>query len=140
MKGFLLDDIDVVKNMDIGLSYENPESLYVPLKIKTSEKVRETGEFEISHGNSNNYLTEKQFDSVREYNEKLCVQAITEILSGFIEPSPLQKLTEKTSAECSYCEFAGVCEKSHARLGNGRKYNTNISVANFDLSEVKDGD
>ena len=140
MKGFLLDDIDVVKNMDIGLSYENPESLYVPLKIKTSEKVRETGEFEISHGNSNNYLTEKQFDSVREYNEKLCVQAITEILSGFIEPSPLQKLTEKTSAECSYCEFAGVCEKAHARLGNGRKYNTNISVANFDLSEVKDGD
>ena len=140
MSGFLLDDIDVVKNMDIELSYEKPESIFVPLKIKTSGKIKETGEFEISHGNSNNYLSENEFDMVREYNEKLCVQAITEILSGFIEPSPLQKSTEKTSAECAYCEFSAVCEKAHARFGNGRKYNTNISVSNFDVGEVKDGD
>ena len=139
MSGFLLDDIDVVKNMDIGLSYEKPESVFVPLKIKTSGKIKETGEFEISRGNSNNYLAEKEFEVIRDYNEKLCVQAITEILSGYIEPSPLQKSTEKTSAECAYCEFSCVCEKAHARFGSGRKYNTGISVSNFDLGEVNDG-
>jgi len=140
MKGFLLDDIDVVKNMDIGLCYEKPDSTFVPLKIKTSGKIKETGEFEISHGNSNNYLKENEFNNIRDYNEKLCIQAITEILSGFIEPSPLQKSTEKSSAECAFCEFSCVCEKAHARFGNGRKYNTNISVSNFDLSEVENGD
>jgi len=139
MSGFLLDDIDVVKNMDVGLCYEKPESIFVPLKIKTSGKIKETGELEISHGNSNNYLTEKEFDIIRDYNEKLCVQAITEILSGYIEPSPLQKSSEKTSSECAYCEFASVCEKRHARFGMGRKYNSNISVSNFELSEVNDG-
>ena len=139
MSGFLLDDIDVVKNMDVGLCYEKPESIFVPLKIKTSGKIKETGELEISHGNSNNYLTENEFDIIRDYNEKLCVQAITEILSGYIEPSPLQKSSEKTSSECAYCEFASVCEKRHARFGMGRKYNSNISVSNFELSEVNDG-
>ena len=139
MTGFLLDDIDVVKNMDITLSHDNPDSSFVPLKIKSSEKVRETGEFEISHGNSNNYLTESEFESVKNYNEKLCVQAISEIFDGFIEPSPLKKITDKISEECEYCEFAGFCGKEHAKFGMGRNYVSSLDVSSFNDGGAEDG-
>ena len=139
MTGFLLDDIEVVKHMDITLSHDNPDSTFVPLKIKSSEKARESGEFEISHGNSNNYLTENEFASVRDYNEKLCKQAISEILDGFIEPSPLKKMTDKESGECAYCEFAGFCGKESAKFGRGRNYVMGIDVSSFNNEGAKDG-
>ena len=150
MSGFLLDDIDVVKNMDITLSYDNPESCFVPLKIKTSAEVKKIGKLEISHGASNNYLSEADFQSLKSYNERLCVQAIKEILSGYIEPSPLQKISDNAGRECLYCEFAGFCGRENARFGDGRKYGTNITLSNFEIipqknnstaenSEVKNG-
>ena len=139
MQGFLLDDINVVRNMDIGLSFENKESQFVPLKIKNNKDVRETGELQINYGQSKSYLTEAQFDSLKEYTEKLCSGAIAEILDGYIEPSPMAKASDRESDECKYCALSGFCGKENARFGSARRCGGNVDNSSFELEkEVTD--
>lgn len=140
MQGFLIDDIDVIKYMDSGLSLENNESQFVPIKLKNNKEVRETGELQISYGRSKVFMSDKEFGDVKTYTEKLCAEAVKEILDGNIEPSPVAKLTEKESSECSYCELAGFCGRSQAKFGQGRRCGGNVSSVCFDLNkEVEDG-
>lgn len=138
MKGFLLDNIDVVKYMDSKLSVENNESDLVPLKIKNNKETRETGEFQISYGNSRNFLTEDEFDNLKDYTNDLCKNAISEILDGNIEPSPIAKESERESLICSYCELAGFCGREHARLGKARKCGGEVTSVSF-KKEQSDG-
>ena len=85
---------------------------------------------------SDEELDERQIAvETKNYNEKLCEQAIKEILSGNIEPAPLQKMSDKTSKECAYCEFAGICGKEHSRFGEGRRINPAVNIGYFDLSD-----
>jgi ATP-dependent helicase/nuclease subunit B len=135
-EGFLLDDIDVVKNMDFNLSFENPESNFVALKIKTSAKNRTENIFEIS-GSSNKNLSQDEFENIKNYTEKLCMKAVQEIESGFIEPSPmLSSATEDTPSICSWCKYAGVCGLENAKFSGGRSLNFSVSSESFDLSNL----
>lgn len=135
MQGFLLDNIDVVKYMDSTLSLEKTESDFVPLKIKNNDKVRQTGEFEISYGVSNAYLSEDEFNGLKNYTEDLCAGAVREILSGNIEPSPIAKLTEKESSECKFCKLNGFCGKEQARFGMARRCGGNVTAESFAKEE-----
>lgn len=138
MQGFLLDDIDVVKYMDSKLSIENNESQLVPIKLKNNKDVRETGEFQISYGRTKSFMSEKEFDDVKTYSQRLCEGAISEILDGNIEPSPIAKLTERESSECVYCELSGFCGREHAKYGQARRCGGNITSSNFDLNKEVD--
>lgn len=135
MQGFLLDNIDVIKYMDSGLSLDKNESDFVPLKIKNNKEVRETGEFQISYGRTKLFLSEKEFNNLKTYTENLCSEAVKEILDGNIEPSPISKLTERESGECAYCELAGFCGKEHAKFGFGRRCGGDVSSDSFDLEK-----
>jgi len=141
MQGFLLDDIDVVKYMDSGLSIESSESQFVPIKLKNNKDVRETGELQISYGRTKTFMSEKEFDNIKTYTEKLCTGAVQEILEGNIAPAPIAKLTERESGECAYCELAGFCGREQAKFGVARRCGGNVLAESFDLSkEEKDGD
>lgn len=131
-EGFLLDDIDVVKNMDNNLSFEKPSSNFVSLKIKTNKKNINENKFEIS-GTSSKNLSKQEFDNMKNYNEKLCTNAIEEILMGNIEPAPIIKPNEETPSMCEWCKFSGFCGKEQAHLGGGRSLSGSISIKNFDL-------
>ena len=133
MQGFLLDNIDVVKYMDSSLSFEKPESLFVPLKIKNGKENLETGVLEISHGLSKNYLTDEEFEKVSDYSMKLCKQAIEEIQSGYIEPAPYSETGDEKTSACKWCEFAGFCGKEKSRFAEGRICNAKIDIGEFDL-------
>ena len=141
MQGFLLDDIDVIKYMDSGLSLENNESQFVPIKLKNNKDVRETGEFQINYGRTKMFMSQKEFDDLKNYTEKLCTGAVKEILDGNIAPAPVAKLSERESGECAYCELAGFCGREQSRFGLGRRCGGDVSSKNFDLNkEVNDGD
>lgn len=131
MQGFMLDDIDVVKFMDSGLSLDNNESFFVPLKIKNNKAVRETGEFQINYGRTNSYLTEQEFNDLKNYTNELCKTAIREILNGNIEPSPISKAKERESSECAFCELNGFCGKEHARFGMARRCSGTVENRSF---------
>lgn len=135
MQGFLLDDIETIKYMDSKLSVENNESEYVPLKIKNNKETRETGEFQISYGRTKTFMSEKEFDDLKNYTEKLCAGAVQEILNGNIEPSPVAKLSDQESSICDYCELAGFCGKEKARFGKARRCGGEVSSVCFDLNK-----
>lgn len=135
MQGFLLDDIDIVKYMDSAISLENNESEFVPLKIKTNKECRESGDFQISYGRTKNYLSAHEFDAVKNYTELLCMQAASEILSGFIEPSPIAKLSQRESSVCASCELRGACGREYARFGEARRCGGDINTNSFETKE-----
>ena len=135
MQGFLLDDIDVIKHMDSGLSIENNESSFVPIKIKANKETRDSGEFQISYGRTKSFLSEREFDSIKDYTQRLCKGAIKEILQGNIEPSPIAKMGDRESGECSYCELAGFCGREYAKFGQARRCGGLIDELNFDINE-----
>ena len=60
---------------------------------------------------------------------------MSEILSGYVEPSPIAKLNDKESVECLYCEFAGFCGKEHARFGNARRCGGEIDEMSFSTNK-----
>ena len=141
MQGFLLDNIDVVKYMDAGLSIENNESEFVPLKIRNNKDTRATGEFLIAYGKTKTFMSEKEFDDLKAYTEKLCAGAVQEILDGNIEPSPVAKMSQQESPNCEYCELAGFCGRERAKFGKARRCGGNVSGASFDFNkEDENGD
>lgn len=130
MNGYLLNDIEVIKHMDNSLSFDNPKSNLVPITIKSNADVVARNVFELSRAGSK-FLTDKEFDDLKNYIENLCENAATEILSGYIEPSPLKKGDDDNSLPCNFCEFAGFCGLEKARFSKGRSCGSNININSF---------
>lgn len=135
MQGLLLDNIDVVKYMDCDLSVENPESELVPIKLQNNKETRESGELKISYGRKKNYFKENEFEEIKAYTENLCTGAISEILGGNIEPSPIAKLTSRESSECEYCELKGFCGREYAKFGTARRCGGDVDIVSFKTKE-----
>lgn len=138
MQGFLLDDIETIKYMDSSLSFENPASSFVPIKIKTNKNLENTNTYELNKMGSKKYLSESEFAGLKDYNKELCKVALNEILSGYIEPSPVALKSEDGKHLCENCELAGFCKLSDAKLSGGRKCLDKVEIESF-LKEKKDG-
>lgn len=134
MNGFLLKDIDVIKNMDYSLSFDNPKSRFVPITIKSNEDVKNRNSFELSRAGQK-FLSEEEFENLKKYNEKLCEKAADEIRSGYIEPSPIRKGDDKDTMPCAWCEFAGFCGLENSKFSAGRRCDSSVDIESF--GEVK---
>ena len=134
MEGFLLDDIDVVRNMDYTLSAENKDSSFVPLKIKISKETESNQFFEFA-GRQIKNLSETDFKNVKNYTETLCKNAVEEILSGYIEPSPFSASASDGTARCSYCKLAGFCGIEKSKNKYGRVCLKKADASSFDLNK-----
>ncbi len=137
LQGFLIDDADVLKMMDSSVSFENPSSEIVPLKIKTNKECVNTNTFEISKTSQKKYFTNDEFDVLKNYTSELAKTAVNEILTGFIEPSPLAIKSEEGHHECDRCELAGFCGLSKARFADGRRCDGKVSISSFINGEVE---
>ncbi len=134
MNGFLLKDMEVLKHMDSSLSFENPKSDFIPVTIKTSAEIIKKNIFDISRPGQK-FLTEKEFELLKNYSEKLFEKAAEEIWEGYIEPSPFKKGDDDDSMPCRWCEFAGFCGLENATFSNGRKCNSGIEIESFKPKE-----
>lgn len=132
MEGFILDDAEIVKYMDAKLSFENSESTVVPAKLKTNKKNIEENKYELYAGAK--VLSADEFENLKTYVEKLCKVAVSEILDGFIAPSPLEK-NGKPLSRCEYCDYAGFCGLEKSKFADGRQINSKITKDNFILKE-----
>ena len=133
MEGFLLDDISVALKMDATLSLEKKESNVVPFKIK--EDKHKGYDFSGTHSHN---LSEKDFENTKVYTEKLCSGAIEEILSGYIEPSPIASTASKGLARCSYCKLKGFCGLEKSKFKFGRVCSSKVNVSSFDLDKKEE--
>ena len=123
--------------MDNGLSFDRPESEFIHLKIKKNSKVINENKFEIS-GTSNKYLSELDFKNVESYIGELCKQAISEILSGNIEPSPIKAKQDGEIETCKYCKFAGFCGLEKAKFSEGRTLFAEVNKSSFELKQKEE--
>lgn len=135
-EGFLLSDIDIVKHMDNNLSFERPESDFIHLKIKKNTKNINENKFEIS-GTSNKNLSSEEFENLKNYTNELCKQAVREVLSGNIEPSPTKTKQDGELDTCRYCKFAGFCGLEKSKNKDGRTLFAEVNAKSFDLNEGK---
>lgn len=99
MKGKAVDDMQFLSAMDTSVNFENTSSKIFACKLNTSKKLLEAGEKEYSKI----YTVSKDvFNNMKTYSIHLIKNALNEILSGEISPSPRQ-------GACKFCSFASLC-------------------------------
>lgn len=137
MRGFLIDELPVLLNMDTGLGETKTDSDYVALRLSLGQKYKKTGEMGINH-KVGNFLTAEEFEWLKNYTKKLCEKAIAEIESGYFAPSPLAMSKSNMDARCSYCNFRSVC--GIERAATYRLCTKNVKEQSFKVKEAEDGD
>ncbi len=103
--GLLINDIEIVKKMDVSI--EKGEDSYLPVKLKKD------GNFD-SHSRVATY---EQFEAMNKYVLETVKKMSRELLKGTTEISPY-KLGDETP--CTYCDFKKVC---HFDTCYGNRYN-----------------
>ena len=121
MKGFFVNDSNIIMQMDTTLNADKRESDFIDIKLNKPKN----GEFALK--NSANLLTDAQFKDLSNYVTQLCDKAINEILSGYIEPSPI-RLSSSDRLPCENCSFAGVCGVDKTRYAFGRKCYSDVKI------------
>jgi len=125
-KGYLLKDENIIMKMDSDL-YSSNTSASIPvrfIKSKTASKDSNEREF----GAEGNLLSDSQFKNITKYIYELEKQAVSEIMDGYIEPSPL--VIGKKSP-CVYCDYRFVCGLEKTKNSEGRKAIEKIEFVNF---------
>lgn len=104
MKGLLLADPEVVKEMDRKIE---GSSLIIPARINKDGNLGKS-----SVG------TEEQFKMLREHVKKKLVEACEAMLRGEIKISPVKS---KNADTCTYCVYSAICQYDETFEGNGHR-------------------
>ena len=99
MQGVLNSDIKVIDAMDIGLNGPNYKSKIVPLET-TKNGIKENAYFK------NMCLNMDQITKLNEYVFEKVEEKLESILSGEVEPKPLE---DGKNLTCSMCKYLGLC-------------------------------
>lgn len=102
--GFFDCDLDNVQNMDSSLNLSNPTSKIINVKLKTNKKNLKSNTIELRGGLKGN-LTKDQLKSLMKYCEQVAKQAVVEIASGYISPSP----ANDGVSVCEFCDYKSMC-------------------------------
>lgn len=129
MVGLILDNIDIVKNMDHSLNGESLKSNIVPIWTK----IEENGEM-VFNGRQTRY-SEEEFEFIKDYVNKLCSQAVSEIAGGYIEPSPIADENGSVPLSCKFCKLSGFCGLEKSRFSLGRELSSKVDILSFDVEE-----
>ena len=124
-KGYVLKDEDVVKHMDTDLYHSNT-STSIPVRFVKAKGTSDPDEREF--GADGNLLDEKQFEDIAKYIHDLEKQAVKEIMSGYIAPSPL---VSGNKSPCAYCAYKTVCGLEKTSNPEGRKALGGIKFESF---------
>ena len=126
MSGFLLDDSDVVKYMDATLTPNNLKSNLIPVIVKFDK------DGNMSFNNIiKNRFSDEEFEDIKTYVNSLCSGAVDEILSGYIEPSPIASSNSDIPLSCLYCPVYGFCGLNKSKFKFGRKYGASVDISSF---------
>lgn len=94
MDGLVIKDVDVIKKMDKDIA---EFSVIIPAKLKKD------GDFTAQ----SSVITEEQFNILRDYVNVKMVEICEDMFSGKIRIEPCKT---NTTAYCSYCDYAAICQ------------------------------
>lgn len=101
MKGLLLADVRIIKEMDTGM---DGDSLIIPARINKG------GELGRSSA-----ATAEQFELAKRHVKKLLIRLGEEMLKGDISISPYRR---KRMTACAYCGYLSICQFDTSLEGN----------------------
>lgn len=101
MKGLLLEDVKLIKEMDTGI---DGDSLIIPARINKG------GELGRSSA-----ATAEQFETIKRHVKRLLYKLGEEMLKGDISISPYRR---KKMTACAYCGYMSICQFDTRLSGN----------------------
>lgn len=110
LKGLLLEDARVVKEMDKGI---NGYSLIIPARINKDGSLGSSSTASLS-----------QFEMLRTYVRSSILEFVREMLEGNISIRPYKK---KDYTACSYCNYAAICRFDPGIKGNNYRILKDLS-------------
>lgn len=116
MRGLLLDDVEIIKEMDRDIE---GSSLIVPVMVKKDGSISKS---------KSSVATLEQFESLREFVRGTIVNICEEILEGNISINPY-KNNKKTP--CEYCLYSAICQFDTSMRGNCYRFIKDISDQEF---------
>ncbi len=120
MKGFYLAEDFVVKAFDNRLIAGGKSDI-------VNVKLNKDGSITKNKGNKE--LQSKDLLALKEYSKKVSEQAVDEIKSGFVQPTP-----SDVKKPCEYCPYVHVCMKE----SNGIEFRQSKKVDLNSFAEVED--
>lgn len=106
MKGLILADADIIKQMDKSIE---GHSLILPARINKDGTL----------GKSSSVATIKQFEMLKSYAKNILYDISKEIYKGNISISPYKK---NKSTPCSYCPYSSICRFEPNIAGNKYRF------------------
>lgn len=94
MKGLLLADVKLIKQMDNTIS---GSSLVIPATLNKGDVI----------GKNSSVATKEQFELLRKYTQKLLKELSFEILRGSV---PIKPVKDRKGEACRFCSFLSVCQ------------------------------
>lgn len=107
MKGLLLADAKIIKNMDLTIDEDKSNkgySLIIPAKVNSDGSLGKSSA-----------ITLKEFEILRQYVSESVVRLCQEMLNGNIKIRPSKKKSYKS---CDYCQYAAICQFDTELRGN----------------------
>ena len=127
MKGFFVDNEQLVNSADNSLSQENPKSRFFEAELSTAKSVKG---FKLV-GRNKKHMSEKTLENMTKYAISLVENAIKEINEGNIDVSPYD-------GACEYCQYKNICGEK--LCGNIiRKKPKDITISREQFEEDQNG-
>lgn len=120
LKGFFVNDEKIVHAMDKDL---------MPQQRSDVVNITMTNQ-NIAHKYGDKELQSNEMDRLKNYAKLVSAQAVDEIKSGYIKPTPCQ-----ITNICSYCPYAHICMRSTANINY--RLAGDVDIKSFNL-EAKD--
>lgn len=129
MDGLILDDLEVVKSMDINIK---GNSKIIPVYLKANDEL----------GINSQVASEENFNILMEFIMNKVKSLCEEMLSGNIKAKPIKEIGTDGKGACEYCDFSSFC--GFDRTLNNNSYNlirklTNEEVFNKIREELDNG-
>lgn len=126
MKGLLIKDSDVIKEMDKNLQGEGRKtSLIVPVSVNKDGN--------LSKGTS--LIDYDEFDVIRAYVKHTIVEICEDMLGGNIDISPYK---HNNSTSCDFCKYSAICQFDTTLKDN--KYKIINKKSNEEIIQMMKGD
>lgn len=98
MKGLVIKDLDIIKEMDMNLDIENNKnSMVIPVSLKKDGNL----------GKSTALIEYDEFDVIRKHVKHSILSICEEMMSGNIDITPY-KNGDRTP--CGFCKFSAICQ------------------------------
>lgn len=101
LSGYYIGDPVVLNALDTSLSFDNPSSEFVNLRMKINKENRRDGVVEYY----DTYLTSETLGNMENYAEELTLFALSEISEGNKDKNPCE-------GACDFCPFGALCKVS----------------------------